>query len=98
MLELIYASGGTVPLLTVFPRVHFKDINATERSKYIIELTQPKSKDNRGKFIQGHHTHNYIKPLEENPCFMLGGNHSNHITIVVVTLARENHFNFSSLL
>lgn len=55
MLGFINASGGTVPPVFVFPRVHVKEF-MLQGGPRVTWLSQSKWLDNRGEFLQGHDT------------------------------------------
>ncbi|XP_045459327.1 MFS-type transporter clz9-like [Melitaea cinxia] len=92
MLGFINASGGTVPPVFVFPRVHFKEFMLQGCPKGALDLANPRGWITEESFYRSMiHFIKYVKPSEENPCLLLCDNHSSHITIDIVTLARDNH-------
>ncbi|XP_045457548.1 MFS-type transporter clz9-like [Melitaea cinxia] len=92
MLGFINASGGTVPPVFVFPRVHFKEFMLQGCPKGALGLANPSGWITEESFYRSMiHFIKYVKPSEENLCLLLCDNHSSHITIDIVTLARDNH-------
>lgn len=92
MLGFINASGGTIPPVFVFPRVHFKEFMLLGGPKGSLGLANPSGWITEESFYKAMiHFVKYVKPSDENPCLILCDNHSSHITIDVVTLARDNH-------
>ncbi|XP_055903267.1 uncharacterized protein LOC129939315 [Eupeodes corollae] len=92
MLGFINASGGTVPPVFVFPRVHFKEFMLQGGPKGSLGLANPSGWITEESFYKAMiHFIKYVKPSEENPCLILCDNHSSHITINIVTLARDNN-------
>lgn len=89
--EAASATGNTVPPLSIFPRVPFKDhflhdgppgaVSTANKSGWMKE---------KDFLVFMHHFIAHVRPSKETPVLLLLGNHSSHLSIDVINAARDN--------
>jgi hypothetical protein len=98
MVGFVNASGGTLPPVFIFPRVHFKEIMLSKGPKGSLGLANPSGWINEDLFIETFkHFLKFVKPADDAPCLLLMDNHSSHLTLEVVILARQNNVTILTL-
>lgn len=92
MLGFLNASGGTIPPVFIFPRVHYKEIMLKDGPTAALGLAKPSGWMTEESVLEAmKHFIKFVKPTAEKPCLILMDNHKTHITLEVVMLARQNN-------
>lgn len=90
-LFFINASGGFLPPVFIFPRVHYKDVMLSNGPPGALGLANLSGWMNEECFLKAlEHFVLHVRPSIDNPALILMDNHSSHVNLSVVEFARKN--------
>lgn len=85
-------SGGTIPPVFIFPRVHYKDHMLKDGPKGALGLANLSGWITEEGFLAAlEHFVKFVKPSRENSFLILMDNHKTHTTLDAVMFARANN-------
>jgi hypothetical protein len=88
---ILIVLGNSIPLVLIFPKVHFKIHMLNNALPGMHETSHPSCWSNSEKFIEFLDTFiHHVKPSKDKKVLLIMDNHESHVSIAAITKAREN--------